>query len=197
MASRILLRWYRPGNLAYDPLTSPEPVPLDNQAATMLERGTTTLRPAHRSESARIARMSRSLVEHGLRWRWTPRRVRQAIRDKETLVVVATVGGDLVGFAIMKFGDDNAHLHLLAVDPRHRRRGIATALLEWLEAACRTAGMQGIRVEVRLRNRPARQFYAQLGYDRLGQINGYYDRIESAAVLVKPLVRPDVPPISD
>lgn len=161
----------------------------------MLERGTTTLRPAHRSEAALIARMSRSLVEHGLRWRWTPRRVRQAIGDKETLVVVATVAGELVGFAIMKFGDDNAHLHLLAVDPRHRRRGIATALLEWLETDCRTAGMQGIRVEVRIQNKPAREFYAQLGYGTLGQIRGYYDQIESAAVLVKPLVRSDNPPI--
>jgi len=153
----------------------------------MLTRGTTTLRLAHHTEAPAIAAMSRSLVEHGLRWRWTPRRVRESVREIETIVLVATIDGELVGFAIMKFGDDDAHLHLLAVDPRHRRRGIATELLNWLEAACRTAGMQSIRVEVRTTNRPARALYAGLGYDDLGQIDGYYDRIESAAVLSKRL----------
>ena len=154
----------------------------------MLARGTTTLRLAHRTEAPTLANMSRSLVEHGLRWRWTARRVREAISDKETIALVATIEGEIVGFAIMRFGDEAAHLHLLAVDPRYRRQGVATKLMDWLEAACRTAGMHHVRLEVRLENLPARQFYARLGYNERGQIKGYYDERESAAVLFKPLV---------
>ena len=153
----------------------------------MLSRGTTTLRPAHISEAPVIARMSRLLVEHGLRWRWTSRRVRQSIRDKETMVLVATTEGALIGFAIMKFGDEESHLHLLAVEPRYRREGVATEMLDWLETTCRTAGLQQIRLEVRAGNEPARQFYSRQGYEHLGDIIGYYDGVESAAVLGKRL----------
>jgi ribosomal protein S18 acetylase RimI-like enzyme len=47
--------------------------------------------------------------------------------------------------------------------------------------------MQQIRVEVRITNAPARAFYGRLGYRYLGQIEGYYDRRESAALLRKQL----------
>ena len=49
------------------------------------------LRAAHRSEAAAIATMSRLQVEYGLNWRWTPARIRRAIGDKETMVLVASI----------------------------------------------------------------------------------------------------------
>ena len=117
------------------------------------------LRAAHRSEAAAIASMSRLQVEYGLNWRWTPARVRRFIKDEETMVLVASVGGVIEGFAIMKFHDDDAHLFLLAVQPKARRSGIGKALVEWLEKSCRTAGIRRIRLEVRATNHEARHFY--------------------------------------
>lgn len=151
----------------------------------MLTRGIVTLRPAHASEATAIARMSRLHIEYGLRWRWTPPRVRRAIKDAETMALVATVNGDIIGFAIMKFGDMDAHLHLLATLPQHRRAGVATGLLRWLESSCRTAGIRRIRLEVRVGNLPARRFYERLGYRILGQIPDYYDSSETALVFSK------------
>lgn len=139
-----------------------------------------------------IAAMSRLHVEHGLHWRWIPGRVRRAIADAETIVLVATIQGEIVGFGIMKFGDLQAHLHLLAVEPRHRRVGIGRAMMRWLEKSCRTAGIRQIRLEVRDRNQAARLFYRNLGYRRLGQIPGYYDRSETALVFGKRLVDTDL-----
>ena len=98
------------------------------------------LRAAHISEASAIASMSRLLVEHGLNWRWTPSRVRQSIRDKETMVLVASVDGRLSGFAVMKFRDEESHLFLLAVTPKLQRSGIGRALLAWLEKSCRGQG---------------------------------------------------------
>ncbi|HEX2139769.1 MAG TPA: GNAT family N-acetyltransferase [Woeseiaceae bacterium] len=146
-------------------------------------------RAAHRSEAAAIAGMSRLHVEHGLRWRWTPARVRKQIEDPETMVLVASLDGELAGFAIMRFGDLDAHLFLLAVAPRLRRTGIGRALLEWLEKSCRTAGIQNIRLEVRWGNRHARCFYLENGFRILGQVAGYYDRREAAVLMGKSLVR--------
>jgi ribosomal-protein-alanine N-acetyltransferase len=146
------------------------------------------LRAAHISEASAIASMSRLLVEHGLNWRWTPFRVRRAIKDKETMVLVASVDGRLSGFAIMKFRDEESHLYLLAVTPKMQRAGIGRKLLAWLEKSCRTAGMRHIRVEVRAGNLMARKFYERLGFRFVGQVAGYYDKRESAVVMVKTLI---------
>lgn len=145
------------------------------------------LRAAHVSEAGAIATMSRLQVEYGMNWRWTPSRVRKQIRDQETMVLVASVAGVIQGFAIMKFHDDDAHLLLLAVQPKMRSLGIGRSLVEWLEKSCRTAGIQRIRLEVRASNSTARQFYERLDYRFVSQVAGYYEKREAAVVMVKSL----------
>lgn len=151
------------------------------------------LRAAHVSEAHEIASMSRLLVEYGLNWRWTPARVKRSIKARETMVLVASVEGRLTGFAIMKFRDEESHLFLLAVAPTKQRAGIGRALLAWLEKSCRTAGMRYIRVEVRAGNRNARRFYERCGFRFVGQITGYYDKRESAIIMVKSLIEGQPP----
>lgn len=129
--------------------------------------------------------MSRLHIEYGLNWRWTPAKVRRHIKDKDTMVLIASWHGVIAGFAIMRFGDKQAHLFLLAVQPEYRRTGIGRSMMEWLEKSCRTAGIQAVRLEVRSSNRSAIQFYRNLGYRFLGKVAGYYDRRESAAIMAK------------
>lgn len=150
-------------------------------------KGSLKLRAAHRSEASAIAAMSRLHVEHGLRWRWTPAKVRHHIQDAETMVLVASVDGVIEGFAIMKFHDEDSHLFLLAVEPKSRRVGIGRALVRWLEKSCRTAGIRLIRLEVRSSNTAAIAFYENLGYQLVEQVAGYYDKRESAVVMTRSL----------
>jgi len=166
--------WHGTGKLSYDSST----MNIDNPLV---------LRAAHKSEASAIATMSRLQVEYGLNWRWTTARVKRHIREKESMVLVASIGGVLEGFAIMKFHDEDAHLFLLAVQPKARRTGIGRALVEWLEKSCRTAGIQQIRLEVRSSNRGARLFYERLGYQLVSQVAGYYERRESAIVMARTL----------
>ena len=147
------------------------------------------LRAAHRSEASTIATISRLQVEYGLRWRWTPPRIRKCIDDKETMVLVASVDGVVEGFAIMRFHDDDAHLLLLAVQPKARKSGIGRALVDWLEKSCRTAGIRRVRLEVRVSNEAARRFYEALGYRLVSQVGAYYDKREAATIMVKHLFR--------
>jgi ribosomal-protein-alanine N-acetyltransferase len=104
------------------------------------------------------------------------------------MVLIASFSGDITGFAIMHFGDRDAHLLLLAVQPLHRRHGIGRALLEWLEKSCRIAGIEAIRLEVRAGNQPARAFYRACGFRDLTRISGYYDRQEAAIAMTKSLL---------
>lgn len=131
--------------------------------------------------------MSRLHIEYGLVWRWTPAKIRRQIRDADTMVLVASREGLVAGFAVMRFGDDQAHLFLLAVQPEFRRTGIGRSMMAWLEKSCRTAGIQQIRLEVRASNRAALMFYWKLGYRYLARIAGYYDRREAAVVMARSL----------
>jgi len=146
---------------------------------------------ATRADTQSIALLSRDEIEQGLRWAWTSRRVRRAIEDRNTNVIVARDGTSVIGFAMMKYRSVDAHLLLLAVAPNHRRKGIATALLAWLEETLRIAGIAMIQVEVRASNHVAQAFYAKLGYEQVHATSRYYQGIETALHLVKELHRRD------
>jgi ribosomal-protein-alanine acetyltransferase len=135
---------------------------------------------AHADEAPSIARMSRQLIEQGLRWSWTDARVEQCLRNRDCVVLAARDRRRLVGFAIMEFYDEHAHLGLLAVQPGYQRLGIGRQLLEWLEASARTAGIFAVRLELRVSNDAARLFYERLGYREVGRKKAYYDGREDA-----------------
>ena len=129
--------------------------------------------------------MSQALIESGLRPAWGAARIRWHVRDADSVVLTARHAQLLAGFAIMRYGDDAAHLNLLAVDPAHRRRGVARALVQWLEETALTAGAFIVGLELRAGNQAARDFYRALGYRELGQIPGYYQGVESAIRMVR------------
>ena len=117
------------------------------------------VRLARLSYAADIAVMSRDYVEQALPWTWTERREAAAIADPDTNVVVVGDRGATLGFGIMSYPNDDAHLLLFAVRDAHQRRGVGSAILRRLEEAARTAGAKRIRVECRRDNTAARNFY--------------------------------------
>jgi len=145
------------------------------------------LRPARSADAARLAAMSEVHVERGLQPAWGAARIRWHVRDAESVVLTAWLGSAIAGFAIMRYGEEVAHLNLLAVDPAHRRRGVGRALLGWLEESALTAGTFTIGLELRAGNELARTFYRAMGYRELGQIPGYYQGIESAIRMARDL----------
>jgi ribosomal-protein-alanine N-acetyltransferase len=137
-------------------------------------------RLARVAEAERLAAMSRDLVETGLGWSWTPSRIARQIRFRDSTVLVAQAGGRIAGFAIMRYGPEEAHLDLLAVHPAYRRAGVGRRLIEWLEQAALVAGVSIIYLEVRADNRIAQRFYRELGYRPVRKLKGYYRGRETA-----------------
>jgi ribosomal-protein-alanine N-acetyltransferase len=139
------------------------------------------VRLATPADAYEIAVMSRYLVEVGLSgWSWPPERVAKAIRTPGTCAIAVEAGSHLVGFAIMEFGEVQAHLSLLAVKPTHQRCGIGRAMLTWLEASALIAGITTITLELRANNYGARSFYRLLGFREQSYIPGYYRGVETA-----------------
>jgi ribosomal-protein-alanine N-acetyltransferase len=154
-----------------------------------------TIRLAEPRDAQAVALMSRDFIESGLGWKYDAPRVLKAIRDRETLAIVAAEGGKpaagmtgtaaaaalrdaLAGFAIMELGEERAHLVLLAVRPSHRRLGIGQRMLEWLLESARVAGMASVHLELRAGNDAARRFYRAMGFYETVLVPGYYRGVE-------------------
>ncbi len=140
------------------------------------------------TDATRIATMSQRLIEDGLDWAWRPARVASSIRNREARVIVACEAGEILGFAIMRFGDESAHLDLFAVAPEVHRRGIGRRLLEWLEQCAVVAGITRIELEVRAGNAEGRAFYRRMQYRDVACLPGYYERREDAIRMRRELV---------
>jgi ribosomal protein S18 acetylase RimI-like enzyme len=142
---------------------------------------------ARLADAPRIAEMSRRLIEAGLTPSWPAERVARHIRHAESLVLTARRPGQLLGFAIMQFGETSAHLNLLAVEEHCQRRGVGRALLDWLEATAVVAGTFVIQLELRATNSRARAFYESRGYREMGRVAGYYQQLEDAIQMQRDL----------
>lgn len=76
-------------------------------------------------------------------------------------------------------GDRHTHIFLLYVKPEHRRRGLGTALMRYVENWAISRGDRQIGLQVFQSNTPAINLYQQLGY----QTQSFW--------MVKPLRRED------
>ena len=138
------------------------------------------IRLANITDALRIAEMSRDLIESGLGWSWTPSRIVSEINAKTSNVVVTVEANDVIGFAVMKYSVGEARLNLFGVHPKHRRKGIGTRMIKWLEETALINGNGVVYLETRLSNNGAREFYKSLGYKVVHRIPGYYKGRETA-----------------
>lgn len=137
-----------------------------------------------------LAAMSRDLIEAGLGWDYRRERVARLIGDSDTVTLVSRDGLRIMGFAAMTFGDERAHLVLLAVRPPQQRRGIGRRLVNWLVESAMTAGVASIHVELRASNSAAFAFYRAAGFAETLRVPGYYRGRETAVRMIRMLRAP-------
>lgn len=154
---------------------------------------TITLRLARAGDAPAIASMTRDLIEAGLGWNYRPERIVRLIRNRDTIALVADRHGKPVGFAIMAFGDEHAHLVLLAVHPAQHRQGIARRMMDWLVESAAAAGIASLHLELRAGNGAARAFYQRVNFAETQLVPGYYRGTESAIRMERVLRICEVP----
>ena len=142
---------------------------------------------ARPTDAPALAVMSRDLIEAGLGWAYRSDRFARLISHDETVALVARANGRPVGFAVMEFGDERAHLIVLAVSPHHQRNGIARRMLAWLLKSAVTAGMTSVHVELRADNEAAFALYRSLGFSETLRVPGYYRGKETAIRMIRML----------
>lgn len=87
---------------------------------------------------------------------------------------VAWDRGEVVAYAVIQVVLDEAHLLNLCTAPAWQGQGIGRAMLRYVEAACREAGMTRMLLEVRATNQAALALYRSEGFVEDGIRKGYY-----------------------
>lgn len=89
---------------------------------------------------------------------------------------LAAIDWEPIGLILMRAIAGEAEVLTLAVEPAHRRRGVARALLEAGLAQAALAGAEEAFLEVAADNLAALALYRRAGFEQAGQRGGYYSR---------------------
>jgi [ribosomal protein S18]-alanine N-acetyltransferase len=114
------------------------------------------------------------------------------LRTASAACRVIAEGGAVIGYALLLFrsGSRVARLYSLALDARHRGRGLAAELLDDAEHLARRRGCDRLRLEVRADNPAAVRLYERTGYTYCGVADDYYADGASACRYEKHLAAP-------
>jgi ribosomal-protein-alanine N-acetyltransferase len=95
------------------------------------------------------------------------------------LFLVAVRGGRVCGYMVTCTGgrtaSGRAELVSVAVDPRHRTRGVASALMASTLRRLRRRGVLRFTLMVKVTNEAAIRFYEGFGFNRSRMVRGYYE----------------------
>ena len=94
----------------------------------------------------------------------------------------------MAGFVIgLLEPDHTGHITTIGIAPEHRRRRLASCLLERVEDGFRHRGARIVRLEVRANNVPAQKLYLSVGYTVTQRLPKYYSNGGDGLLMVKPL----------
>lgn len=131
----------------------------------------------------RMARLDEARALHALELscftgnQMSLRQFRFHLRSPRARVLVAEIGGMLLGGAVVLLRADSkrARLYSIMVDPQARGRGLGGLLLDRAEAIAQELGAVELRLEVRVDNHSAIALYEKRGYRRVGREPRFYD----------------------
>jgi ribosomal protein S18 acetylase RimI-like enzyme len=91
--------------------------------------------------------------------------IRNKLAVEHDLFFLAEIDGAIVGTVMGGYDGHRGWVYSVAVDPGFRRRGIATSLIQRLEAALIRRGCLKVNLQVRSTNADVIAFYRTLGFD--------------------------------
>ena len=119
----------------------------------------------------------------------SPRRMRHWLTADNGILLVASAGGELLGYSLTLTRRDSpaARLYSLAIAAHARGQGLARRLLARTERCCRQRGCRTLRLEVARGNRAAIQLYQARGFRQFGIHHAYYQDGQDALRMTKEL----------
>ena len=101
---------------------------------------------------------------------------------------VVTQSSGMAGFVIgLLEPDHTGHITTIGIAPEHRRRRLASFLMDRIEAGFRQRDVRIVRLEVRSANVSAQKLYMSLGYSVTQRLPKYYSNGGDGLLMVKPI----------
>ena len=106
---------------------------------------------------------------------WTRGNFRDSLSAGYSCLELREEGGAaLLGYAVMMFGPEEAHLLNLSILPPVQRRHYGEQLLAVLVGLARSRGARRMFLEVRPSNHAAQRLYQRAGFHLVGRRRNYY-----------------------
>lgn len=130
------------------------------------------IRPATAADCTRLSAIDAADNPHP----WTAGQFESSLNSKNGHILVCTdANATIQGFIVWHSLPDESELHLIAVSPEYRRRGIAGRLLShWFD----NTPARRLLLEVRAGNHPAQALYRKHGFQNIGLRKNYYTQTD-------------------
>ena len=127
-----------------------------------------------------------SLHATGAATSWSAQGFADLLRHQGRFGWLAELGSVPAGYILIQVIAEEAEILSLVVAPEHQRLGIGTRLVSKALEVARGRGARRLLLEVAVSNSAARALYEGLGFRRIGERRGYYQRpggLEDALVM--------------
>ena len=114
---------------------------------------------------------------------WSYEILKEELTSQNTVYFVAKIDNEIVGFAGIKIILDESDLMNIVVKKEHRKKGIASSLLNKLFLIAKEKNLKSINLEVNANNLSAINLYKKLNFIEIGKRKNYYK--DQDAILMK------------
>jgi ribosomal-protein-alanine N-acetyltransferase len=132
--------------------------------------GAVAIEPATLRDAPRLAQLHGASFHRG----WGDGEFEQMLAERNTLVHRLRQGRTTIGFAVSRMAADEAEILSIAIDPKHRGRGLSRNLLLTHLGHLAGHGVRTVFLEVEENNQPAQQLYNRAGFTVTGRRERYY-----------------------
>jgi ribosomal-protein-alanine N-acetyltransferase len=132
--------------------------------------GRPAIEPATSRDAPRLAQLHGASFHRG----WGESEFEAMIAERNTLVHRLRLGRRTIGFAVSRIGADEAEILTIAIDGRHRGRGLSRNLFLTHLGHLAGRGVRSVFLEVEENNAPARRLYERAGFSVVGRRERYY-----------------------
>jgi ribosomal-protein-alanine N-acetyltransferase len=124
----------------------------------------------HRNDLQAVLEIERVSYE----FPWSEGIFRDCLRMGYSSWVVTNTLDEILGYGLMSYAMDEAHILNICVNPDSRRCGIGAYVLEHLMAQARQREVDWVLLEVRKSNLAAIALYQGAGFHEIGERRNYY-----------------------
>jgi ribosomal protein S18 acetylase RimI-like enzyme len=99
------------------------------------------------------------------------------LNDERSLVLVAEINNEIAGFIDGRIDawNNSFYIEQLYIDKKHRSQGYGSKLLSEVIKTAKQLKLRIIFVDLPPQNKGAMRFYLRNGFQKAGQIKGFYD----------------------